>query len=222
MLEEKMVKIALKNLKKIVFYIDEHVSSARKNLLFTMFEDFKKRMISAPASSKDWYHSAFIGGWIYHTANVIDFSLQLFDLWSDNGAIINFTKEELVIAGLGHDFGKLGDTENEYYIQQTSDWHRTRGMLYEFNKDIQYMKIPDRTLFLFQKYGIELSLNETLGIKLADGLYDEANKAYLISYLEAGRLKTCLPNILHQADMMATTIEQQTKLNRLYEQYEEK
>jgi len=52
MIEEQMVKIALQNLKKIVGYIDEHVSSTRKNLLFTMFEDFKKRMVSAPASSK--------------------------------------------------------------------------------------------------------------------------------------------------------------------------
>jgi len=126
----------------------------------------------------------------------------------------------LVIAALGHDFGKLGDTENEFYIPQTSDWHKKRGMLYEFNPNIQYMKVPDRALFLFQKYGIELSLNETLGIKLVDGLYDESNKSYLMSYSEEGQLKTCLPNILHQADMMAATIEQQTKLDRLCKQYE--
>jgi hypothetical protein len=187
-----------------------------------MFKDFKTRMLSEPASSKEWYHSSFIGGWIYHTTNVIEFALQLMDVWDENGAVINFTKEELVIAAIGHDFGKLGDTENSYYLPQSSDWHRKRGMLYEFNPDLQYMTVPDRALFLFQKYGIELSMNETLGIKLADGLYDDGNKAYLISYNKNGQLKTCLPIIIHQADMMASTIERQTQYKRLYEKSEEK
>ena len=38
-------------------------------------------------------------------------------------------------------------------------------------------------------------------------MYDEANKAYLISYQPESRLRTTLPIILHQADMLASRVE---------------
>jgi hypothetical protein len=42
-----------------------------------------------------------------------------------------------------------------------------------------------------------------LGIMLADGLYNEPNKKYLMSYSEDFSLKTELPYILHWADHMS-------------------
>ena len=61
--------------------------------------------------------------------------------------------------------------------------HRiNRGELYTHNPKLQYMKVPDRGLWLLQHYGIKVTDKEYLGIKLTDGLYDEANKSYLMSY----------------------------------------
>jgi hypothetical protein len=46
-----------------------------------------------------------------------------------------------------------------------------------------------------------------LAIKLHDGLYDEANKPYLINWLPEQKPRTSLIYIVHQADLMAARIE---------------
>ena len=69
------------------------------------------------------------------------------------------------------------------------------------------MKVPDRGLWLLQHYGVKVTDKEYLGIKLTDGLYDEANKSYLMSYNPDYNLRSNMAYILHQADMMATHIE---------------
>jgi len=48
---------------------------------------------------------------------------------------------------------------------------------------------------------------EYIGLRLTDGLYEEANKSYLMSYNPDWSLKSNIAYILHQADMMATQIE---------------
>ena len=69
------------------------------------------------------------------------------------------------------------------------------------------MTVTDRALFLLQHFGIVLSDNEYIGLRLTDGLYEEANKSYYIGYSPERALRTNIAYILHQADMMATHIE---------------
>ena len=42
-------------------------------------------------------------------------------------------------------------------------------------------------------------------------MYDEANKAYYISYYEERKLKTSLPYVLHQADLLAARVEYENR-----------
>jgi hypothetical protein len=49
--------------------------------------------------------------------------------------------------------------------------------------------------------------NEFLGLRLADGLYEEANKTYYMNWSKDNQLRTNIAYILHQADMMASKIE---------------
>ena len=44
---------------------------------------------------------------------------------------------------------------------------------------------------------------EYLAIKLVDGLYEDSNKAYFMAYNEDYELKTMLPHVLHQADLIS-------------------
>jgi hypothetical protein len=46
-----------------------------------------------------------------------------------------------------------------------------------------------------------------VAIQTHDGLYDEANKKYLMGFMVEQKPRTCLPFILHQADLMAARIE---------------
>ena len=69
------------------------------------------------------------------------------------------------------------------------------------------MTVPDRGLKLLYDRGITITDNEWFGIKLHDGMYEEANKPYYISWNPDSALRTNLPHVLHQADMMASCIE---------------
>ena len=196
------------NWQTLIDIIEKYISDDRKENLLKFYEDFKDRMMFAPASGRGHYHNAMPGGYVEHILHIVNHSLQLKELWEKNEAMINFTDEELVFAAIHHDLGKVGDLEHDYYVPQTSDWHRTnRGEIYKHKPDLQYMKVPDRGLWLLQHYGVKVTDKEYIGIKLTDGLYDEANKSYLINYNPDWELRSNLPYILHQADMMATHIE---------------
>ncbi len=69
------------------------------------------------------------------------------------------------------------------------------------------MTVTDRALWLLQHFGIKMTEKEYIGLRLTDGMYEEANKSYYISYQPERALKTNIPYVLHQADMMATKIE---------------
>jgi hypothetical protein len=102
----------------------------------------------------------------------------------------------------------MGDEEHESYIPQTDNWRREKlGEDYMFNTKLPFASVPDRGLFMLQSHGIQYTFNEMLAIQTHDGLYDEANKKYLMTYMPEQKPRTCLPFVLHFGDMMAARIE---------------
>ena len=69
------------------------------------------------------------------------------------------------------------------------------------------MTVTDRAIFILNHFGIQMSQWEYIGLRLTDGMYEEANKTYYMSYNPDWALKSNIAYILHQADMMATHIE---------------
>jgi len=196
------------NYKKFLTYIDKYITGERQDKLKHLYLDHAERIMLMPAASVDHHHNAFPGGYVDHVIRVMDCALMIKNLWASSGAEINYTEEELVFAALNHDLGKFGTEEAEQYLPNDSEWHRkNQGKIYKFNDVNPFMIVPDRSLFILQQRGIVLSLNEYLGIKLHDGLYEEANKAYYLSHFVAAKLRTNLPIVLHHADHMASRIE---------------
>ena len=82
--------------------------------------------------------------------------------------------------GLLHDIGKVGDCENDLFLEQDSEWHREKlGQMYKYNENIQKMSVSHRTLYLLQKYEISLSCDEWISIQLAQGSHFEENRFYV-------------------------------------------
>ena len=79
--------------------------------------------------------------------------------------------------------------------------------IFTHNGVLQYMTVTDRAIFLLNQFQIPMTENEYIGLRLTDGLYEDANKSYYISYNPDWALKTNIAYVLHQADMMATKIE---------------
>jgi len=190
-------------------FIEDHISEPRKTKLIEFYKKYSERLILMPAAHKKEYHNAFPGGYVDHVNRVICCALSLHELWIKMGVdATTYTKEELVFSALNHDLGKMGDEENESYIPQDDKWRKEKlGEDYKFNDRIPFASVPDRGLFLLQSHGIQYTFNEMITIQTHDGLYDEANKKYLATYMPEQKPRTSLPYIVHQADLMAARIE---------------
>lgn len=200
------------NLDKFYSLITKYISGDRKDQLVNMYKSIEETLVTSPASTKINHHNAFIGGYIDHVNRVVEAALVFEKVWDKFGQSKNYTTEELAFSAINHDLGKLGTNEEPVYIPNQSQWHReNQGVMFNYNPNIVHMRIADRSLFVLQKYNIPVSENEYLAIKLHDGLYEEANKPYFITYNKDTELKSNIAYILHQADLMASKVESQKK-----------
>ena len=188
--------------------IIDHYIIDRKDKVMAMLNHMQETMMMAPASGKTWHHNAFPGGYIDHVNRVVKYAVKQKKLYEEMGGNVDFTNEELVFAALFHDLGKMGDGDKENYIPQTDKWRQDKlSEMYTYNPDLDFMLIPDRSLFILQKFGIQVSQKEWLGIRLHDGVFDKANEAYFFSNQESSRQKTSIVSILHAADFLASKVE---------------
>ena len=196
------------NWDKHIKIVNHYITGERKEKVLTMLEKLSDIYVMAPASGKSWYHNAFAGGYVDHVNRVVQYAVKQKDLYQQMGGTVDFTDEELVFAALFHDLGKIGDGEKPNYLPQTDKWRQDKlSEVYINNPELDFMLIPDRSLFILQKFGIQVNQKEFLGIRLHDGVFDEANKAYFFSYQESSRQKTGLISILHSADFLASKVE---------------
>lgn len=188
--------------------IDTHITGERKDKLLEFYKQYEDRFVLLPASHKKAYHNCFPGGYIDHVLRVIECSLKLDKVWREMGMADTYTTEELVFAAINHDLGKFGTLEQTSVFDNDNEWEiKNRGELYKFNTNITYMSVPDRSLHILFSLGIPMSENEYIAIKTHDGMYDEANKAYLLSYMPETKPRSSLLYVLHHADMMSARIE---------------
>lgn len=183
-------------------------TSDRYIKLKKMYDLYGDRLITSPASSKVHYHNAYSGGYIDHVLHVHDASMEFTRVLKKMNGLLDYTKSELVMASIHHDLWKLGIPDGEpYYLVETSDWHKkNQGSAFKINDKLPFMKVTDGAVFLLQKYGIELTHNEWMSIKLSDGLYEDSNKGYLMNHGKFP-IHTNLPYVVHWADHMSCAVE---------------
>lgn len=169
----------------------EHLGD-RAEAVLEMIDHFGERLVMAPASSREHYHNSYPGGFVDHSLRVLSFAKKLrstFDL--------DISDESLIISALFHDFGKVGDLEGDLYKEQDNDWRRENlGENYVVNYDIQKFPNAERGLWVIQHFGVKLTMDEWLAIRLNDGQYMEVNRYYAMS-------EPTLALIIHMADRLA-------------------
>ena len=196
------------NYQEFLKFVSDVFKGERKAKLLKMYSDddgyLGLSLATAPAAMCEHYHLCHPGGYLQHIMNVIKMSFASKKLFELAGARIDFTDEEMVFAAMHHDLGKLGDPEfGDYYAPQDQDWKYKKGEFYKMNPNLPYMEVTDRAIYLLQKYGVVYNWKEYLGIKLADGLFNEGTEKYLKQYNQELYLKTNLPRIIHAADYSA-------------------
>lgn len=206
----------LENYNLFIDVLKKSFSGERLERLLHMysFDELGVELMMSPASSRVGYHCAYPGGYIDHILNVVKMSLKVSNMFAENVREFgiphdpDYTREELLFAAFHHDLGKLGEKNNPKYIPEDRKWHReNRGSVYVITDELPYMDMHHHTLYLLSQYGIKYTKKEMFGIILADGMYSDYAKTYLMSIAEERALRTDLPYIIHWADHMATRIE---------------
>jgi hypothetical protein len=202
-----------KNYDEFINVVEKSFKGERQEKLLKLYseEELGMEACTAPASVCEHFHLAYPGGYLIHVMNVIKFSVAQEKLFKLAGCNIDWTEEERVFAAMHHDLGKLGMPAScgggAYYVPQDEDWKARKGETYKLNPNIQYMEVTDRSLFVLQSFQISMTLNEYFGIKLADGLFNEATVKYFKQYNPDMYLRTNLPRIIHAADYLACRAE---------------
>jgi hypothetical protein len=201
----------LENLGKFYGYITKYIPTGdRQDKLLEFYKGIEVTLAISPASTKLSHHNCFAGGYVDHVNRVVEASLVLDKVWERFGQKKTYTIEELVFSAINHDLGKMGTNEEPFYLPNDSSWHvEKQGAYFKINTNMTHMRVADRSLYYLQQANIPVTENEFLAIKLHDGLYEEANKPYYITYSSDVELKCNLPYILHQADLMASRVETQ-------------
>lgn len=200
---EQIQKNYDKHIKIIETYLGERAIACKE-----MIKHMEEIYVMAPASGKTWFHNAFAGGYVEHVNRVVEYAIKQMRLYKEMGGEIDFTEEQLVFSALFHDLGKIGDGDSPNYIPQTDKWRQDKlSEMYTYNPDLDFMLIPDRSLFILQKFGIKVDQKEYLAIRCHDGVFDKANEAYFFSNVESSRQKSSIVSILHSADFLASKVE---------------
>tara|TARA_Y100001970_G_scaffold280974_1_gene390838 strand:+ start:2740 stop:3474 length:735 start_codon:yes stop_codon:yes gene_type:complete len=195
------------NWDKLNKIVNETFDGEQCNNIKLLFEHFGDRIIDAPASGRPNYHNCFPGGWIDHTLRVIETSLKTRELFVGLGVEVVASKEDVILAAMFHDLGKLGDLNDPYYKIQTDDWRRKKlNEFYTHNSDMENLSVTDRALWLLQHFNIKVSTEVWKAIKMSDGMFDAGNENY---YRTSSDSRNILHYIVHFGDWMSTVAEKQ-------------
>jgi len=195
------------NYDKLTSIIDENFDGEHRDNITLLFEHFGERAVEAPASGRPSYHNCFVGGWLDHTLRVIETSLKMREHFIDLGVDVTSEKEDVILAAMMHDLGKLGDLNDPYYKIQTDDWRRKKlNEFYTHNNDMENMSVTDRALWLLQHFDIKVSTEVWKAIKMSDGMFDKGNEDY---YRRSSESRNILHYIVHFGDWMSTVAEKQ-------------
>ena len=138
------------------------------------FMEKETTWLISPASTK--YHLCKEGGLLEHSVNVAESMLKI-----RKALIPEVNEESCVIVSLIHDLGKVGMPGNpQYLINEPTEKQQKYGYKpdapYRFNKDLTYLSVPIRSLYLASKH-IELTEQEVQAIVYHDGQYVDDNRS---------------------------------------------
>lgn len=144
---------------------------------FERLMDFMENETSwlvSPASTK--YHLSRECGLLEHSVNVAETMLKIREVLAPSISI-----ESCVIVSLIHDFGKVGMPGKPQYLKNEHSKspdcsNGKKDSPYLFNKDLVYLSVPIRSLYLASKY-IDLTEEEIQAIVYHDGQYVEDNRS---------------------------------------------
>jgi hypothetical protein len=174
---------------------------SRSDALLKLVDDLGERLAICPGHDRREKTTAKPGGLIEHSLNVVKTMRAL-----EGAAAFGVDPESMLIVGLFHDIGRVGDMTTDYYLPQTSDWHRDKaGILYVYNPELPKMPHSHRSLSLLQAAGVSLTPDEWIAIATAQGPSLDENKFYIGGETPLTLLTQTSVRIIYQKEKVGDT-----------------
>ena len=147
---------------------------------------------TAPCSGQ--FHLTKEGGLAEHSLNVFEKMLMVRDSLG-----VNIPDESVIICGLLHDLGKMGDHNKPNYVENILKSGKvSESKPYVTNPDLSYVPHEVRSIAIAQRY-IKLTEDEEFAILYHNGLYTPLGNSY------KGK-ETPMSLLLHFADMWCSRV----------------
>jgi hypothetical protein len=132
----------------------------------SLFNFLGDAYFQAPASTMLSLHNAFPGGLVDHSLKVCRNMIHINKLLPDT---MKVNENSIVKVGLLAEIGKTF-----LYKPCESKWHRdNQGKMYEFNEDMESMRVGERSAYYAMKHGVELTDEEFQAIVNIDKPLDD-------------------------------------------------
>jgi hypothetical protein len=157
--EEKLKNIDA-NFNKFLLLCDK--IGARADNAKELVKTLGERLATCPASPNKDYYNCTPGGLIEHSIKFLGNALKLAKAYE-----MKVSSESLALCCLFANIGKVGDEKEDLYVPTEKSWSVKQGWTYSYNEKIPFLNNQHRSLYLLQKFGIELSFDEYVAILLA-------------------------------------------------------
>jgi len=133
----------------------------QKESITNLLDTLGERLAACPSNTKS------------DPGSLIDFNLKVLKACAslNKKFDLGLSKESMVLCCLFRNLGLVGDLETDLFIPEDK-WHQEKGMFFKYNQDLQFMKPFDRTVWLFNHFGIKLSQDEFLAFLSGSGNND--------------------------------------------------
>lgn len=129
--------------------------------LTLMMDELGERLLMCPAEPRNDSPGCEPGGLIQQAIIVAKGMKRINDAF-EMGA----STESILIVGLLHELGKIGNLDEPYFIPEDENWRREKlGAFYKPNERLSRMTIPERSLYLLQNYKVHLTEEEFMAIR---------------------------------------------------------
>lgn len=156
---EKIIEKLESNWNSYMEFVSHIKHDDVRNGLTNLAKEVKDRLAAAPASTRLEFVGAYPGGLVEHSLNVLKLANGLNKVFS-----ANIDTDSLILVSLFHDIGKLGNDVEDYYTEQTSSWHKDKGIMYEINPKMNKIHTSQRSLWWLNSYNVPMSEEEIAAV----------------------------------------------------------
>jgi hypothetical protein len=126
--------------------------------IISYMDNNSERIMLAPASTKRDYTCCHPGGLVEHSLRVLQNMAKLRQVYNLTDSV---STQSIILCSLFHDIGKVGTESKEYYVDNTSDWHRDKlGIYYNVADRFQHVPVSQLSLFTLSQNKVEIDIDE--------------------------------------------------------------